>query len=74
VFEEKDYMDKYFLEFWGNFLINTAKGQKQMEDMSKWMQQGFEGFDELTGMFRKFWKPGKRHQKISKSLLKIICV
>jgi phage tail tape-measure protein len=48
-------VDKHFLEFWGNFLINAAKGQKQMEDMSKWMQQGFEGFDELTAMFRKFY-------------------
>ncbi|MGB2929805.1 MAG: hypothetical protein WBB70_12915 [Desulfobacterales bacterium] len=48
-------MDKHFLEFWGNFLINAAKGQKQMEDISKWMQQGFEGFDELTAMFRKFY-------------------
>jgi hypothetical protein len=48
-------MDRHFLEFWGNFLINVAKGQKQMEDMSKWMQQGFEGFDELTGMFKKFY-------------------
>ena len=48
-------MDKHFLEFWGNFLINAAKGQKQMEDMSKWMQQGFEGFDELTAMFKKFY-------------------
>jgi uncharacterized coiled-coil protein SlyX len=48
-------MDRHFLEFWGNFLINVAKGQKQMEDMSKWMQQGFEDFDELTGMFKKFY-------------------
>jgi phage tail tape-measure protein len=48
-------MDRHFLEFWGNFLINAAKGQKQMEDMSKWMQQGFEGFDELTAMFKKFY-------------------
>jgi hypothetical protein len=48
-------MDKYFLEFWGNFLINAAKGQKQLEDMSKWMQQGFEGFDELTAMFKNFY-------------------
>ena len=48
-------MDKHFLEFWGNFLINTAKGQKQLADMSKWMQQGFEGFDELTAMFKKFY-------------------
>ena len=48
-------MDTHFLEFWGNFLINAAKGQKQLEDMSKWMQQGFEGFDELTAMFTKFY-------------------
>ena len=48
-------MDRHFLEFWGNFLINAAKGQKQMEDISKWMQQDFEGFDELTGMFKKFY-------------------
>jgi tetratricopeptide (TPR) repeat protein len=55
VLKEKDVMDRQFLEFWGNFLINAAKGQKQMEDMSKWMQQGFKGFDELTGMFKKFY-------------------
>jgi hypothetical protein len=48
-------VDKHFLEFWGNFLINAAKGQKQFQDMSKWMQQGFEGFDELTAMFKKFY-------------------
>jgi len=48
-------MDKHFLEFWGNFLINAAKGQKQLDDMSKWMQQGFKGFDEFTDMFRKFY-------------------
>jgi hypothetical protein len=48
-------VDKHFLEFWGNFLIHAAKGQKQLQDMSKWMQQGFEGFDELTAMFKKFY-------------------
>lgn len=48
-------MDKHFLEFWGNFLINAAKEQKRMEDLSKWMQQGFKGFDDLTEMFRKFY-------------------
>lgn len=48
-------MDKQFLEFWGNFLINTAKEQKRMEDLSKWMQQGFKGFDDLTEMFKKFY-------------------
>jgi len=50
-------VDKHFLEFWGNFLINTAKEQKRMENLSKWMQQGFKfkGFDDLTEMFRKFY-------------------
>lgn len=48
-------MDKHFLEFLGNFLINTAKEQKRMEDLAKWMQQGFKGFDELTAMFNKFY-------------------
>jgi hypothetical protein len=48
-------MDKHFLEFWGNFLINAAKGQKQLDDMSKWMQQGFKGFNEFTDMFKKFY-------------------
>ena len=48
-------MDRHFLEFWGNFLINAAKGQKQLEDISKWMQQGFKGFDELNDLFRKFY-------------------
>jgi hypothetical protein len=48
-------MDPHFLEFWGNLLINAAKQQKQLEDLSKWMQQGFKGFDELTAMFNKFY-------------------
>ena len=48
-------MDKHFLEFWGNVLINAAKEQKRLEDLSKWMQQGFNGFDDLTEMFRKFY-------------------
>jgi hypothetical protein len=48
-------VDKHFLEFWGNFLINAAKEQKRMEDLSKWVQQGFNGFDDLTKMFKKFY-------------------
>ena len=54
-------MDRHFLEFWGNFLVNAAKEQKRLEDLSKWMQQGFKGFedlmgsDDLTEMFRKFY-------------------
>lgn len=48
-------MDKNFLEFWGNLLINAAKGQEQLEDMTKWMTQGLEGFEDLSNMFRKFY-------------------
>lgn len=48
-------MDRQFLEFWGNFLINAAKGQKQLEDMAKWINQDFKGYDELTDMFRTFY-------------------
>ena len=46
-------MDKHFLEFWGNFLTQTAKGQKQLEDMAAWMGQGLRGFEYLTALFRK---------------------
>ena len=46
-------MDRQFLQFWGDFFTNSAKGQKQMEDMTKWMQQGFKGFDDLTALFQK---------------------
>jgi len=48
-------MDRQFLEFLGNFILNTAKGQKQLEDMTRWISSGFSGFDELTNMFRKFY-------------------
>jgi hypothetical protein len=48
-------MDSNFLEFWGNFLLNAARGQKHMEDMEKWMQQGFKGFDDMTTLFRKIY-------------------
>jgi hypothetical protein len=48
-------VDKHFLEFWGNVLINAAKEQKRMEDLSKWMQQGFMGFNDLTEMFERFY-------------------
>ncbi len=44
-------MDRHFLEFWGNFLLLVAKGQKQLEDMGKW-SRGFFGGD-LTALFGK---------------------
>jgi len=48
-------MDKHFLEFWGNFLLSAAKGQRQLEEMAKWLNQGFSGFEDLNAMFRKFY-------------------
>ncbi len=43
-------MDAKFLETWGNMLINIAKSQQQVEEITKWAQQGmsiFEGQKEL---------------------------
>ena len=54
-------MERNFLEFWGNLLINAGKQQKQMEDLAEWMQQGFKGVDEWTAMFNKFY--GMEHLK-----------
>jgi hypothetical protein len=48
-------MDKRFLEFWGNLLIDAAKEQKRMENLAQWIQQGFKGVDEFTTMFNKFY-------------------
>ena len=46
-------MNKQFYEFWGHFLINVAQGQKQLEEMSDWMKQGFAGTDDLAALFRR---------------------
>jgi len=48
-------MDSQFLEFWGNYFLAAAKGQKQLEDLSQWIRQGFSGFEELTAMLKKFY-------------------
>jgi len=48
-------MDRHFLEFWGNFFLSAARGQKNMEDMGNWIRKGFYGFEELNAMFRKFY-------------------
>ena len=48
-------MDRQFFEFWGNYFLMVAKGQRQMEDAAKWMRQGFSGFEDLTAMFGKLY-------------------
>lgn len=51
-------MDSRFLEFWGNFLLAAAKGQKQLEEMAHWMSQGFKaaGFEDLAAMFTRAYR------------------
>ena len=46
-------MDANFLEFWGNLLISVARGQKQIDDMIRWVRQSFPGADDLTNLFKK---------------------
>lgn len=46
-------MDRQFYEFWGNFFTNAAQGQKNLDDMSTWMKQGFTGADDLATLFRR---------------------
>lgn len=46
-------MDRHFLEFWGHSLLNAAKGQKQLEDLAKWLPQGFFNFQDFTTLFQK---------------------
>jgi hypothetical protein len=48
-------MDRQFLEFWGNYLLSVAKGQKQLEDVTRWIHGGFSGVDELTALFKKHY-------------------
>jgi hypothetical protein len=48
-------LDRNFLEFWGNLMIQTAQGQKQIEDVSQWFNQGLKGFNELSAQFGKFY-------------------
>jgi DnaJ-domain-containing protein 1 len=43
------------MEFWGNFLLNTAKSQQQLENVAKWMKSGFSGFEEFSALFQKVY-------------------
>jgi uncharacterized coiled-coil protein SlyX len=51
-------MDRQFLEFWGNYLLAAARGQKQLEDLSQWIRQGLSGFEELNAMFKRIYGLG----------------
>ena len=56
-------MDRQFLEFWGNFMLNAAKSQKQLEDLTAWMKGGLKGFEELSSLFQKIYGLGKVEQE-----------
>ena len=45
-------MDPNFLEFWGKALLQAAQSQKQLEDLAKWCQRGFLGFQDYTQLFK----------------------
>jgi uncharacterized protein YdiU (UPF0061 family) len=46
-------MNQQFFAFWGDFFTNVARGQKQFEEMTAWMQQGFTGARELNELFQR---------------------
>ncbi len=55
-------MDKQFLEFWGNYLLAVAKGQRQLDELNQWIREGFSGFDDWTAKFKKWYgfeQPGR---------------
>lgn len=45
-------MNRHFLEFWGKALLEAAKSQKQLEDLTGWFQRGFLGFQNYTQLFK----------------------
>jgi len=46
-------MDRQSLEFLGNLFLTVARGQKQVEDMSSWINGKKSTSDEWTAMFRR---------------------
>jgi len=45
-------MNRHFLEFWGKALLKAAESQKQLEDLARWCQRGFLGFQDYSQLFR----------------------
>ena len=46
-------MDHQFFKFWGEFLLQAADGQRQLEDLTRWISGGFSPSGELADLFRK---------------------
>ena len=45
-------MDRHFLKFWGQLLLEAAEGQRRMEDLSRWIQSGFAPSQAPADLFR----------------------
>ncbi|MDJ0809034.1 MAG: hypothetical protein QNJ48_01825 [Desulfobacterales bacterium] len=46
-------MDHQFFKFWGEFLLQAADGQRQLEELTRWISEGFSPSSELADLFRK---------------------
>ena len=56
-------MDAKLLEAWGKFLINAAKGQEQIENLSDWFNQGLKQMSIWQNVFGQFTSPEKDPSK-----------
>jgi hypothetical protein len=56
-------MDKQFLEFWGNMMLSSAKGQQQLDDIMKWFSGNFTEFKDITSTFCKMYGIDPEAQK-----------
>jgi hypothetical protein len=48
-------MDANFFEFWGRSLLNVSKGQRQMDELNRWLGGGLGSSDSLSGLFRQIY-------------------
>jgi len=56
-------MDKQFLEFWGNMMLSSAKGQQQFDDIMKLLSGNFTEFKDITSTFCKMYGLDPEAQK-----------
>ncbi|RPJ72785.1 MAG: hypothetical protein EHM15_08445, partial [Desulfobacteraceae bacterium] len=63
-------MDRHFLEFWGNLLLSTAAGQRQVEEFARWMEKGMRGVAEMEAMFRRAYGFGSEGREDAETLNK----
>ena len=54
-------MNWQFYDFWGNYFLQVAQGQKKMEDFAQWMKQGFNNLNDMAELFQRSY--GLKAQK-----------